>query len=220
MRRVELQPPPQPPRSPRMQPLARLPIFFELAGKRAIIAGNGAPVAWKAELLSAAGANVEVFAERPCQELCALALEAPDASLTLRHRAWRTEDFTGAAVAVGGFENETNAARFAGAARAAGVPVNVIDRPAHCDFSFGAIVNRSPLVIGISTAGAAPVFAQMIRAKLEASIPRGFARWAEAALAWRPRIQSLGMSFAARRRFWQSFARAALSRPSDSPQFA
>ena len=77
MRRVELQPPPQPPRSPRMQPLARLPIFFELAGKRAIIAGNNAPVAWKAELLSAAGANVEVFAERSCQELCALALEAP-----------------------------------------------------------------------------------------------------------------------------------------------
>ena len=61
----------------------------------------------------------------------------------------------------------------------------MIDKPAYCDFSFGAIVNRSPLVIGISTDGAAPVFAQAIRAKLEALIPRGFARWAEAARRWR-----------------------------------
>src|SRR5213080_2911569 len=213
MRRVELQPPPQPPRSPRMQPLARLPIFFELAGKRAIIAGNNAPVAWKAELLSAAGANVEVFAERPCQELRALSLEAPGTSLTLRHRAWRTEDFTGAAVAVGGFENEADAARFAGAARAAGVPVNVIDRPARCDFSFGAIVNRSPLVIGISTDGAAPVFAQAIRAKLETMIPRGFARWADAARRWRQSVQISGLSFNGRRRFWQAFTALAMKQP-------
>ena len=79
----------------------------------------------------------------------------------------------------------TRPARFAAAARGAGVPVNVIDKPAFCDFAFGAIVNRSPLVIGISTDGAAPVFAQAIRAELEALIPRGFARWAEAAQRWR-----------------------------------
>src|SRR5262249_47106551 len=160
----------------------------------------GAPVAWKAELLSAAGANVEVFAEDPCEELCALAAQAPRASL--RRRRWRLEDLAGAAVAVGGFEDETDAEQFAGAARAAGVPVNVIDQPAYCDFSFGAIVNRSPLVIGISTDGAAPVFAQAIRAKLEAMIPRGFSRWAEAARRWRRTVQLSALSPAARRRFW------------------
>ena len=85
------------------------------------------------------------------------------------------------------------------------MPVNVIDKPAYCDFSFGAIVNRSPLVIGISTDGAAPVFAQAIRAKLEAMIPRGFARWADAARHWRQAVQSSGLSFGARRRFWQLF---------------
>src|SRR5260370_5495707 len=214
---VEVQRRPQPARSPRMQPLARLPIFFELQGKRAIIAGNGAPVAWKAELLSAAGANVEVFAEHPCEELCALASETPGAALTLRHRAWRNDDFAGAAVAVGGFEDETDAERFAGAARAAGIPVNVIDRPAYCNFSFGAIVNRSPLVIGISTDGAAPVFAQAVRAKLETMIPRGFARWADAARRWRQAVQSSGLSPSGRRRFWQAFAAFALSNPQRQP---
>src|SRR5439155_10087168 len=141
----------------------------------------------------------------------------PGTSLTLRRRAWRTEDFTGAAVAVGGFENETDSARFARAARGAGVPVNVIDRPAHCDFSFGAIVNRSPLVIGISTDGAAPVFAQAIRAKLEAMIPRGFSRWAEAAHRWRKAVQASALSPAARRRFWQLFTAFAVNHPAHEP---
>ena len=208
---------PSPAHPPRMQALARLPIFLALAGKRALVAGNGAPVAWKAELLAAAGAEVAVFAEQPCEELRTIAAKAPRAGITLQQRAWRIEDFAGAAVAVGGFEDAAEAERFSGAARAAGVPVNVIDRPAYCDFSFGAIVNRSPLVIGISTDGAAPVFGQAIRARLETMIPRGFARWAEAARRWRQAVQSSGLSASGRRRFWQAFAAFALSNPQREP---
>ena len=202
---------------PRMQALARLPIFLALTGKRALIAGDGPPVAWKAELLSAAGADVAVFAERPCEELRAVATQAARTAIVLQQRAWRIEDFTGAAVAVGGFDDEAEAERFARAARAAGIPVNVIDRSAYCDFSFGAIVNRSPLVIGISTDGAAPLFGQAIRARLEAMIPRGFARWADAARRWRKTVQSSGLSLSARRRFWQTFAGFAMNNPQREP---
>ena len=113
--------------------------------------------------------------------------------------------------------DDDDAARFAAAARSAGVPVNVIDKPAFCDFSFGSIVNRSPLVIGISTDGAAPVFAQAIRAKLEALIPLGFARWADAAKRWREAVKSSGLPFAARRRFWQLFTAKALRNPDREP---
>jgi uroporphyrin-III C-methyltransferase/precorrin-2 dehydrogenase/sirohydrochlorin ferrochelatase len=200
-----------------MEPLARLPIFLALDGKRAVVAGDGPAVAWKAELLSAAGAGVVVFAKCPCEELHALAAQPPRGAIVLQHRAWQAEDFCGAAVAVAGFDADRDAQHFADAARAAGVPVNVIDKPAYCDFSFGAIVNRSPLVIGISTDGAAPVFAQAIRGKLEAMIPRGFAGWADAAERWRKAIQSSGLSFAARRRFWQAFARLALAHSDRAP---
>src|SRR5882757_8479543 len=159
-------------RPPRMEALARLPVFLALDGKRAIVAGNGPAVAWKAELLSAAGATVAVFSEDPCEELCAVVAAPPRGAIALTRRGWRAEDFAGAAIAVAGCDDGEAAQRFATAARAAGVPVNVID-------------NRSPLVIGVSTDGAAPVFAQAIRAKLEAMIPRGFADWAEAARRWR-----------------------------------
>ena len=217
MSAVEDERDPSPVRPPRMQALARLPIFLALTGKRAMIAGDGAPVAWKAELLSAAGADVAVFAERACEELRAVATQAARAAIVLHQRAWRIEDFTGAAIAVGGFDDEAEAERFARAAGAAGIPVNVIDRPAYCDFSFGAIVNRSPLVIGISTDGASPVFGQAIRARLEAMIPRGFARWADAARRWRKTVQSSGLSLSARRRFWQAFAGFAMNNPQREP---
>ena len=204
-------------RPPRMEALARLPIFLALEGKRAVLAGDGPPVAWKAELLSAAGADVIVFAECPCEQLHAVAAQPPRGAIVLRQRPWQAEDLHGAAVAIAGFDDDLDARRFADAARAAHVPVNVIDKPAYCDFSFGAIVNRSPLVIGISTDGAAPVFGQAIRGKLEAMIPQGFAGWADAARRWRKAVRSSGLSFAARRRFWQAFAAFALAHPDRKP---
>jgi uroporphyrin-III C-methyltransferase/precorrin-2 dehydrogenase/sirohydrochlorin ferrochelatase len=135
----------------------------------------------------------------------------------LHERDWAEADLEGAAIAIGGFAHDEEAARFAQAARATGVPVNVIDKPQFCDFAFGAIVNRSPLVIGISTDGAAPVFGQAIRAKLEALIPRGFAAWAEAARRWRDGVKTSGLSFGARRRFWQLFTARALRSPHQVP---
>jgi uroporphyrin-III C-methyltransferase/precorrin-2 dehydrogenase/sirohydrochlorin ferrochelatase len=207
-------------RPSRMQPLARLPVFLALEGRRAVVAGGNAAAAWKAELLSAAGCAVEVYAPEPCEEMQAIAATPPRGTVTIHRRGWEPTDMPGAAIAVGGCDSDDDAARFAAAARAAGVPVNVIDKPAFCDFSFGAIVNRSPLVIAISTDGAAPVFAQAIRAKLEALLPRGFVRWAEAAKHWRRKVQISGLSFDGRRQFWRAFAAFAMRHPDDVPQLA
>lgn len=204
-------------KSPRMDALARLPVFFALAGKRVVLAGGTPAAAWKAELLSAAGADVDVLSYDVSDELVALAADPPGGAIVIHARAWQPEDLRGAALAIGALSNDDEASRFAAAARDAGVPVNVIDMPAFCDFSFGSIVNRSPLVIGISTDGAAPVFAQAIRAKLEAMIPARFARWAAAAQLWRNAVKSSSLPFAGRRRFWQMFTATALRAPDHEP---
>src|SRR5215469_4682264 len=132
----------------RMAPLARLPAFFALEGKRAVVVGGSAAAIWKAELLSAAGARVEVFTADIDEELRALAAAPPRGEVVMQGRQWTAQDLSGAAIAVADCASDEEAAVVAGAARAAGVPVNVIDRPTFCDFAFGAIVNRSPLVIG------------------------------------------------------------------------
>ncbi len=182
-----------------------------------VLAGGSAAAAWKAELLSAAGARVEVYAAEVSNEMRQMAADASGGAITVVERAWTPDDLKGAAVAIGAFEDDEGAAAFAAAARSAGVPVNVIDRPAFCDFSFGAIVNRSPLVIGISTDGAAPVFAQAIRARLEALLPGGFAHWAAAAARWRSAVQASGLSFSGRRKFWRVFTAHAVKNPDGAP---
>jgi uroporphyrin-III C-methyltransferase/precorrin-2 dehydrogenase/sirohydrochlorin ferrochelatase len=200
-----------------MAPLARLPVFLALDGKRAVVAGGSQAAAWKAELLSAAGARVDVYAHEPSDEMLLVVGDPPRGETVLHRRGWTAADLRGAAVAIGAFEDENGASAFANAARATCVPVNVIDKPAYCDFAFGAIVNRSPLVIGISTDGAAPVFAQAIRAKLEALLPKGFANWASAAALWRSAVKVSGLSFSGRRKFWQIFTMHAVSNPESEP---
>jgi uroporphyrin-III C-methyltransferase / precorrin-2 dehydrogenase / sirohydrochlorin ferrochelatase len=203
-----------------MASLSRLPVFLALNGKRAMVAGGSPGAAWKVELLSAAGAKVDVYAANVSDELLSVAAGPPRGGVTLHRRKWNSDDFRGCALAVGACDHNGEAKAFAAAARAAGVPVNVIDKPAFCDFSFGSIVNRSPLVIGISTDGAAPMFAQTVRARLETLLPRGFARWASAAARWRSALREAGLTFAGRRKFWQLFTAHAVVHSDRKPDAA
>lgn len=200
-----------------MQALATLPVFLKLTGKRAIVAGGSEPALWKAELLAAAGAHVEVYADTLVDGFEALASEPPNGSVKLIRKSWTPADLDGAAIAIGASEDDDDAAAFAAAARAAGVPVNVIDRPAFCDFQFGAIVNRSPLILAISTDGGAPVLAQTIRSLVEALLPDGLKRWVEAAKVWRGKGNQLGATPAERRRFWDRFADLAMREGQRAP---
>jgi uroporphyrin-III C-methyltransferase/precorrin-2 dehydrogenase/sirohydrochlorin ferrochelatase len=199
-----------------MRELATLPAFFALAGRRVAVVGDSDAAAWKADLAAAAGAQVDVYAAAPpCPRLKDVA--AARANVRLHERAWRAEDLGGAALAFGAIGDDDEAKAFRAAAAAHGVPLNLTDRPDLSDFFTGAIVNRSPLVIGVSTSGAAPAFAQAVRARLETLIPSTFAAWAQSARAWRPQLLGAGLDFLARRDFWRRFTREAFARADHAP---
>ena len=191
-----------------MQGLAVLPLFFPLSGKRVVLAGATERAVWKAELLQATGAVVDIYAADPCPAMKDLV--ADSTALRLHARGWAATDLAGAALALLDSEDDAEAERFRAAARAAGAPMNAIDNPPFCDFQFGAIIDRSPLVIGVSTHGTAPVLGQAVRARLEALLPSQLRAWAEAARAWRARLLPLALPFRARRRFWEMFSDRAL----------
>jgi uroporphyrin-III C-methyltransferase / precorrin-2 dehydrogenase / sirohydrochlorin ferrochelatase len=192
-----------------LEPLAVLPVFVRLQGRRAVLAGGNAGAAWKAKLLAAAGATVDVYGENPSHAMRSAPAEAAAGAIVLHERAWRPDDLAGAAFAVAAGEEEDECAAFVRAARAAGAIVNAVDRPHLCDVQFGAIVNRSPLVVGISTDGAAPVFGQAIRSRIEALLPRGFAAWVAAAKAWRGKVAAIIADAGDRCDFWRLFAERA-----------
>ena len=210
------------PREPRetkagLEPLAVLPVFVPLHGKRAVLAGSGGGAPWKVKLLAAAGAAVDVYAEAPSEELRAVPAEIVSGRVTLHERAWIPDDLAGAAFAIGAMEDEADCVAFVAAARAAGAIVNAVDRPHLCDVKFGAIVNRSPLVVGISTEGAAPVFGQTVRARIEAMLPRGFSHWVAAARDWREQVTARFHGFGDRRFFWERFTERAFAEPDRTP---
>jgi uroporphyrin-III C-methyltransferase/precorrin-2 dehydrogenase/sirohydrochlorin ferrochelatase len=199
-------------------PLATLPVFFKLVGKKVVIAGGSEAAAWKAELLAAAGARVEVFTAAPSSKMIEVA--ARQDAIRIEQRGWRPDDLKDASIAIGDFTDPAQSRAYRAAARASGAAVNVIDQPEFCDFSFGSIVNRSPLVIGVSTDGAAPVFGQALRARLEALMPQGFSAWAAAAKAWRAEIHALGVNFRRRRSFWERFTVLAFANADRAPSEA
>jgi uroporphyrin-III C-methyltransferase/precorrin-2 dehydrogenase/sirohydrochlorin ferrochelatase len=210
-----------PPRLPertapaRIGDLATLPLFHKLKGRRVLLAGDGDGAVWKAELVAAAGAALLVCAPDRPEAFAGLA-----GDIRIEPRGWRPADMAGAALVIAEAGSDGEAEAIHAAARAAGVPVNVIDRPAFCDFQFGALVNRSPLVVAISTDGAAPVFGQAIRARIEAALPPGLKAWAEAARRWRPAVQARSLPFAARRGFWERFTALAFHDPRRPPEEA
>ncbi len=198
----------------RMEALAKLPVFFDLAGKSTVVAGGSDAAAWKAELLAAAGADVAIFASDVHEEMAELLRRgASSGSLAWTERAVLASDLRGAAMFVADASGEDEAAHLAEMAKQAGVPFNAIDRTAYCDFQFGSIVNRSPVVIGISTDGAAPVLGQVIRGRIEAMLPPALADWGALARSLRSKVARDLAPGPKRRRFWERFSTLAFTKP-------
>jgi uroporphyrin-III C-methyltransferase / precorrin-2 dehydrogenase / sirohydrochlorin ferrochelatase len=196
----------------RVGPLAVLPVFFKLEGRRVLVAGGGEAAAWKAQLVAATGADVLVVADVPCDLLLDIIAHAPDhESYQLIRRSWTAEDFQSVEIAICEAKDDGEAAEFHRAGKASGVPVNVIDNPPFCDFRFGSIVNRSPAVVSVSTDGAAPVLGQAIRRRIETLLPQSLARWAGLAQTMRGEICERLKPGPERRLFWERFVDRAFS---------
>ncbi len=198
----------------RMEPLAKLPVFWALESKRVIVAGGSDAAAWKAELLAACGAQVHVYADElsdTFEKLILRGADHPQGGFVHHSQAWNDTIFAGAAIAIADCEEEDEAKAFFDAARIAGVPVNVIDKPAFCQFQFGSIVNRSPVVVSISTDGAAPILAQAIRRRIDTLLPHALKGWAELAQTLRDRVHERLTPGPLRRAFWERFVDRAFS---------
>ncbi len=202
-------------RPQRMGELATLPVFFDLRGKRVAMAGGSDGAAWKAELMAAAGARVDLY--EPMDDLgeemrTVLSLAFAEGRIVHHDRPWAFDIFAGAALAVADCETMAGAQAFFCAARDAGVPVNVIDKPAFCQFRFGTIVNRSPVVVGISTDGAAPILGQAIRRRIETLLPATLTGWAKLAAKVRAEVMDRLEAGPLRRAFWERFSDEAFTR--------
>ena len=178
-----------------------LPIFRDVSDRTVIVAGGGTVAARRCEIALRAGARVRLFAESIDEDDFADLRDHP----RLEHFARCPEpaDFEEAALAFAACRNYDDDRKIADMARAAKVPVNVADRPELCDFIMPSIVDRSPIVVAVSSSGASPILARMIRARLETMLPAAFGRLAEFAGDIRDKVMARLKNTENRRRFWE-----------------
>ncbi len=179
------------------------PAFFDLRERPALIVGGGDAAARRLRLLRKAGARVTVVAPRLGDDEIAAAVA--EGAVALRQRGFVAGDANGQAAVFAATGRAEVDARVAEAARAAGVPVNVSDRAELSSFIVPAIVERDPVVIGISTGGAAPVLASRVREAIERLLPARLGRLAEFAASFRAAVGAAVPNAATRLRFWDRF---------------
>jgi len=176
------------------------PIFMKIAHRRCLIIGGGEVALRKATMLLKADAALEVISPELCPELAALL-----AAGKLQHinAGFEPSQIDGACMVVAATDDEQVNVAVSQAAQARNIPVNVVDAPALCTFTMGSIIDRSPIVIAISSGGAAPVLARLIRSRLETLVPATYGRLAALAAEFRDRVKQRFASMQDRRIFWE-----------------
>jgi len=181
--------------------MRNLPIFLEMRDRPAIVVGGGVAAARRAEFLVRCGARVTAFAPELGEDFFELR-DRPNFRHVARDPA--RNDFEGSQICFIATEDQRLQEAARKAAKAAGALVNVADQPRLCDFIMPSIVDRSPLVIAISTGGASPILGRMLRARLETMIPAAYGRMANLMSRFRERVAEAMPSQTMRRRFWET----------------
>ena len=185
--------------------MKHLPIFMRLESRRALVVGGGAVAASRIRHLLASGAAVTVIAAEDPEDTNEIAGLAARGEIALTRRDFRRTDVDGSAIVFAATGDDGVDSEVSGAAQDAGVPVNVADRADLSTFIMPAIVDRDPILVGISTGGAAPVLAREVRAGIERLLPAELGRLAGFAESFRGAVRATIGGKAARRRFWENF---------------
>ena len=176
------------------------PLFFKLTDQPVLIVGGGEVAQRKADLLSRAGACITILAPQISQEIHQL---LSDERHTLITAHYDKKYIDGKRIVIAGTDDEALNHQVHADCKALNIPVNVVDTPPLCDFIFPAIVDRNPIVIGISSNGKAPVLARLTRARLETLIPQGYGKLAKLAGDMRDEVKSKIPTLTGRRQFWE-----------------
>ncbi len=182
------------------------PLFADLRDRRVLVVGGGEVAERKVRLLRDAGARVRVVARTLTPWLAG---QAADSAGVITHLAadYADEQLDGVVLAIAATDDRELNARVASAARARNLLANVVDDAELSGFIVPAIVDRSPVMIAVSSGGTAPVLARLIRERLETAVDESIGPLAELLARSRARIRAAFPDLAARRRFYTKVVR-------------
>jgi len=177
-----------------------LPIFMNIRGQRCLVVGGGDVAERKVALLRQAGAAVTLVSPELTDDLKAM---ADGGELEYRQGVFAESDLDGVALVIAATDDEQVNRSVSELAGQRQVPVNVVDNPELCSFIVPSIIDRTPVQIAVSTGGASPVLARLLRARLESAIPSAYGRLASMVESFRDKVKARFTEVNARRIFWE-----------------
>jgi len=177
-----------------------LPIFLNIKNKKCVVVGGGEVAFRKATLLLRAGADLHIVALSLSDELRKLCADR-DCTITLRE--FEEADINDAILVVAATDNLETNERVSVIASKLNIPVNVVDQPHLCSFIMPSIVDRSPIVVAISSGGTSPILTRKLKELNETMIPERIDKLAELLGSFRGRVKNELGDFAERVRFWE-----------------
>lgn len=177
------------------------PIFLTLKNQDCLVVGAGEIAARKIELLARAGAKITVVAKKISPHVSNLEASC---KLSLLQKSFTPDDLNGFKLVVSATDNRETNQLVAKTADELNILVNVVDNQDLCSFIFPAIIDRSPIIAAVSSGGAAPVLARLLRAKIESIIPPAYGRLAQLAEKFRNDVKKHIKEPSQRRIFWEN----------------
>ncbi|WP_297811936.1 siroheme synthase CysG [uncultured Methylophaga sp.] len=181
--------------------MEHLPIFVDLKQRDCLVVGGGDIAARKAGLLLKAQARVTVVAPAISATMQQLVDEK---QLTWLESRFDTQHVNSQRLVIAATDDEAVNDAVHAAATAKNILTNVADNPDKCDFILASILDRSPIVVAVSSGGGSPVLARNLRARLETLIPPGYSKLGELVARYREAVKQKFGKMAQRRRFWES----------------
>jgi uroporphyrin-III C-methyltransferase/precorrin-2 dehydrogenase/sirohydrochlorin ferrochelatase len=185
-----------------------LPIFLDVRDKPCLVAGGGETAARKIASLRRAGARVRVVSPQLNEHLKALATAG---EIEHSQRPFRDADLEGVCLVIAATDDRAVNQRISGIAKERDIPVNVVDQPRECSFIMPSVVDRSPVIVAVSTSTASPVLARLLRSRLESLIPAGYGRLGELCGRYRDAVKARFANQRDRRRFWDRVLQGAVA---------
>ncbi|MEZ5524075.1 MAG: siroheme synthase CysG [Pseudomonadales bacterium] len=177
-----------------------LPIFYDLKGQRCLVVGGGDVALRKADLLVRAGALLRVVSPELCDELDELIRQSGGEYIC---SIYSPDYLSDVALVIAATDDPAVNVSVSEHAKQQGLPINVVDHPDLSSFIFPAVIDRSPVVVAVSSGGQSPVLARLLRGKLESMIPASYGRLARLVGSFREQVKERFGTINERRGFWE-----------------
>lgn len=177
-----------------------LPIFMNVKGEKCLVIGGGKVASRKVFMLLRAGASVSVVSPELCQDLT---IRKNEDEISHIDRSFEDADLDSCKIVIAATDDNKVNSHVSELAKSKGIPVNVVDAPDLCSFIVPSIIDRNPVQIAISTGGASPVLARLLRSRLETFIPSSYGRLATLLESFREKVKAKFSNTDEIRTFWE-----------------